>query len=69
MIYKNNKIDLKNKCFKNCFFKGVKKKIVKKYKIKNLFLMIYFLKMCLNFFVFFNKKIFLVLGFVLVLSV
>lgn len=46
MIYRNGKIDLKNECFsKNCFFKGIKKKIVKKYKDKNLFLIVYVFKM------------------------
>ncbi len=68
MIYKNNKIDLKNKRFKNRSFKGIKKKIAKKYKIKNSPLTIYSLKTHSNSSLSFNKKIFLGLGFVSALS-
>ncbi|GAA9362288.1 hypothetical protein TH0628_12180 [Helicobacter pylori] len=68
MIDKNNKINLKNKRFKNRSFKGVKKKIAKKYKIKNSPLTIYSLKTHSNSFLSFNKKIFLGLGFVSALS-
>ncbi|WP_241735464.1 hypothetical protein, partial [Helicobacter pylori] len=68
MMDKNDKTDLKNKRFKNRSFKGVKKKIAKKYKIKNSSLTIYPLKTHSNFSVSFNKKIFLALGFVSALS-
>ncbi|UOS57259.1 vacuolating cytotoxin domain-containing protein [Helicobacter pylori] len=67
MIDKNDKTDLKNKRFKNRSFKGVKKKIAKKYKIKNSSLTIYPLKTHSNS-LSLNKKIFLGLGFVSALS-
>ncbi len=68
MIDKNDKTDLKNKRFKNRSFKGVKKKIAKKHKAKNLSLIAHAFKMRSNFSVSFNKKIFLALGFVSALS-
>ncbi len=69
MTYRSSKIDLKNERFsKNRSFKGVKKKIAKKYKIKNSSLTIYPLKTHSNFSVSFNKKIFLALGFISALS-
>ncbi|UOS09341.1 vacuolating cytotoxin domain-containing protein [Helicobacter pylori] len=68
MMDKNDKTDLKNKRFKNRSFKGVKKRIAKKYKIKNSSLTIYPLKTRSNFSASFNKKIFLTLGFVSALS-
>ncbi|GAA8468487.1 hypothetical protein HpBT249_06820 [Helicobacter pylori] len=69
MIYKNNKIDLKNERFsKNRSFKGVKKRIAKKYKIKNPSLIAHAFKTRSSFSVSFNKKIFLGLGFVSALS-
>ncbi|GAA7708197.1 hypothetical protein HpCOL116_10050 [Helicobacter pylori] len=69
MTYRNSKIDLKNEHFsKNRFFKGVKKKIAKKYKIKNSPLTIYSFKAQSNLSASFNKKIFLGLGFVSALS-
>ncbi len=69
MTYRNSKTDLKNERFsKNRFFKGVKKKIAKKYKIKNSPLTIYSLKTHSNLSASFNKKIFLGLGFVSALS-
>lgn len=67
VIDKNDKTDLKNKRFKNRSFKGVKKKIAKKYKIKNSSLTIYPLKTHSNS-LSLNKKIFLGLGFVSALS-
>ncbi|WP_187859504.1 vacuolating cytotoxin domain-containing protein [Helicobacter pylori] len=68
MIDKNDKTDLKNKRFKNRSFKGIKKKIAKKHKAKNPSLIAHAFKMRSNFSVSFNKKIFLALGFVSVLS-
>ncbi|WRD10504.1 vacuolating cytotoxin domain-containing protein [Helicobacter pylori] len=69
MTYRNSKIDLRNERFsKNRSFKGVKKKIAKKYKIKNSSLTIYSFKTQSNFSASFNKKIFLGLGFVSALS-
>ncbi len=69
MTYRNSKIDLKNERFsKNRSFKGVKKKIAKKYTIKNSPLTIYSLKTHSNSSLSFNKKIFLGLGFVSALS-
>ncbi len=68
MTYRSSKIDLKNERFKNRSFKGIKKKIAKKYKIKNSPLTIYPLKTRSNFSASFNKKIFLGLGFVSALS-
>ncbi len=68
MIDKNDKTDLKNKCFKNRSFKGVKKKIAKKHKAKNPSLIAHAFKTHSNFSVSFNKKIFLALGFVSALS-
>ncbi len=69
MTYRNGKTDLKNeRISKNRSFKGVKKKIAKKYKIKNSPLTIYFLKTQSNLSASFNKKIFLGLGFVSALS-
>lgn len=68
MMDKNDKTDLKNKRFKNHSFKGVKKKIAKKYKIKNSSLTIYPLKTHSNSSLSLNKKIFLGLGFVSALS-
>ncbi len=68
MIDKNDKTDLKNKRFKNRSFKGIKKKIAKKHKAKNPSLITHAFKMRSNFSVSFNKKIFLVLGFVSALS-
>ncbi len=68
MIDKNDKIDLKNKRFKNHSFKGVKKKIAKKHKAKKPPLIAHAFKTHSNFSVSFNKKIFLALGFVSALS-
>ncbi len=68
MIDKNDKTDLKNKRFKNRSFKGIKKKIAKKHKAKNLSLIAHAFKTHSNFSVSFNKKIFLALGFVSALS-
>ncbi len=68
MIDKNDKTDLKNKRFKNRSFKGVKKKIAKKHKAKNPSLIAHAFKTHSNFSASFNKKIFLGLGFVSVLS-
>ncbi|GAA8348836.1 hypothetical protein HpDR31_04620 [Helicobacter pylori] len=69
MIYRNSKIDLKNERFsKNRSFKGIKKKIAKKYTIKNSPLTIYSLKTHSNPSLSINKKIFLGLGFVSALS-
>lgn len=69
MTYRSSKIDLKNERFsKNRSFKGVKKKIAKKYKIKNSPLTIYSLKTQSNLSASFNKKIFLGLGFISALS-
>ncbi len=68
MIDKNDKTDLKNKRFKNRSFKGIKKKVAKKYKIKNSPLTIYSFKTHSNSFLSLNKKIFLGLGFVSALS-
>ncbi len=68
MIDKNDKTDLKNKRFKNRSFKGIKKKIAKKHKAKNLSLIAHAFKMRSNFSASFNKKIFLALGFVSALS-
>ncbi|MGN8510784.1 vacuolating cytotoxin domain-containing protein [Helicobacter pylori] len=69
MTYRNSKIDLKNERFsKNCSFKGIKKKIAKKYTIKNSPLTIYSLKTHSNPSLSINKKIFLGLGFVSALS-
>lgn len=57
MTYRNSKIDLKNERFsKNRSFKGVKKKIAKKYKIKNLPLTIYSFKAQSNPSLSINKK-------------
>ncbi|EMJ42804.1 vacuolating cytotoxin domain-containing protein [Helicobacter pylori] len=65
MTYRNGKIDLKNERFsKNRSFKGIKKKIAKKYTIKNSPLTIYSLKTHSNPSLSINKKIFLGLGFV-----
>ncbi|WRA29683.1 vacuolating cytotoxin domain-containing protein [Helicobacter pylori] len=69
MTYRNSKIDLKNERFsKNRSFKGIKKKIAKKYTIKNSPLIIYSLKTHSNPSLSINKKIFLGLGFVSALS-
>ncbi|GAA8324022.1 hypothetical protein HpHA55_02110 [Helicobacter pylori] len=69
MTYRNSKIDLKNERFsKNRSFKGIKKKIAKKYTIKNSPLTIYSLKTHSNSSLSINKKIFLGLGFVSALS-
>ncbi|WP_187884026.1 vacuolating cytotoxin domain-containing protein [Helicobacter pylori] len=69
MAYRNSKIDLKNERFsKNRSFKGIKKKIAKKYTIKNSPLIIYSLKTHSNPSLSINKKIFLGLGFVSALS-
>ncbi|MUU23588.1 vacuolating cytotoxin domain-containing protein [Helicobacter pylori] len=69
MTYRSSKTDLKNERFsKNRSFKGVKKKIAKKYKIKNSPLTIYSLKTHSNSSLSINKKIFLGLGFVSALS-
>ncbi len=68
MIDKNDKTDLKNKRFKNRSFKGVKKKIAKKYKIKNSSLIAHAFKTHSNSSLSLNKKIFLGLGFVSALS-
>ncbi|WQZ56649.1 vacuolating cytotoxin domain-containing protein [Helicobacter pylori] len=69
MTYRNSKIDLKNERFsKNRSFKGIKKKIAKKYTIKNSPLTIYSLKTHSNPSLSINKKIFLGLGFVSALS-
>ncbi|WQS09988.1 vacuolating cytotoxin domain-containing protein [Helicobacter pylori] len=68
MIDKNNKIDLKNKRFKNRSFRGVKKKIAKKHKIKNSPLISHAFKTHSNSSLSINKKIFLGLGFVSALS-
>ncbi|WP_367710051.1 vacuolating cytotoxin domain-containing protein, partial [Helicobacter pylori] len=68
MIYKNNKIDLKNKRFKNRSFKGIKKKIAKKHKAKNPSLIAHAFKTHSNSSLSLNKKIFLGLGFVSALS-
>ncbi|MGL2511022.1 vacuolating cytotoxin domain-containing protein [Helicobacter pylori] len=69
MTYRNGKIDLKNERFsKNRSFKGIKKKIAKKYTIKNSPLTIYSLKTHSNPSLSINKKIFLGLGFVSALS-
>ncbi|GAA7569416.1 hypothetical protein ckin36_08430 [Helicobacter pylori] len=69
MAYRNSKIDLKNERFsKNRSFKGIKKKIAKKYTIKNSPLIIYSLKTHSNSSLSINKKIFLGLGFVSALS-
>ncbi|MBM0607772.1 vacuolating cytotoxin domain-containing protein, partial [Helicobacter pylori] len=69
MTYRSSKTDLKNERFsKNRSFKGIKKKIAKKYTIKNSPLTIYSLKTHSNSSLSFNKKIFLGLGFVSALS-
>ncbi|WQV53590.1 vacuolating cytotoxin domain-containing protein [Helicobacter pylori] len=69
MTYRNSKIDLKNERFsKNRSFKGIKKRIAKKYTIKNSPLIIYSLKTHSNLSLSINKKIFLGLGFVSALS-
>lgn len=68
MTYRNSKIDLKNERFKNRSFKGIKKKIAKKHKAKNPSLIAHAFKTHSNFSASFNKKIFLALGFVSVLS-
>ncbi|WP_187853959.1 vacuolating cytotoxin domain-containing protein [Helicobacter pylori] len=68
MTYRNSKIDLKERFSKNRSFKGIKKKIAKKYTIKNSPLTIYSLKTHSNPFLSINKKIFLGLGFVSALS-
>lgn len=57
MTYRNSKIDLKNERFsKNRSFKGIKKKIAKKYTIKNSPLIIYSLKTHSNPSLSINKK-------------
>ncbi len=67
MTYRSSKIDLKNERFsKNRSFKGIKKKIAKKYKIKNSPLISHAFKTHSSFSL--NKKIFLGLGFVSALS-
>ncbi|MDU9799252.1 vacuolating cytotoxin domain-containing protein, partial [Helicobacter pylori] len=69
MTYRSSKIDLKNERFsKNRSFKGVKKKIAKKHKIKNPSLIAHAFKTQSNFSLSLNKKIFLGLGFVSALS-
>ncbi len=69
MTYRNSKIDLKNERFsKNRSFKGVKKKIAKKHKIKNSPLIAHAFKTHSNSSLSLNKKIFLGLGFVSALS-
>ncbi len=68
MTYRSSKIDLKNERFKNRSFKGVKKKIAKKYKIKNSPLIAHAFKTHSNSSLSLNKKIFLGLGFVSALS-
>ncbi|MGN8328789.1 vacuolating cytotoxin domain-containing protein [Helicobacter pylori] len=68
MTYRNSKIDLKERFSKNRSFKGIKKKIAKKYTIKNSPLTIYSLKTHSNPSLSINKKIFLGLGFVSALS-
>ncbi|EJB48067.1 vacuolating cytotoxin domain-containing protein [Helicobacter pylori] len=68
MTYRNSKIDLKERFSKNRSFKGIKKKIAKKYTIKNSPLIIYSLKTHSNPSLSINKKIFLGLGFVSALS-
>ncbi len=68
MTYRSSKIDLKNERFKNRSFKGVKKKIAKKYKIKNSSLIAHAFKTHSNSSLSLNKKIFLGLGFVSALS-
>ncbi|MGL2737249.1 vacuolating cytotoxin domain-containing protein [Helicobacter pylori] len=68
MTYRNSKIDLKERFSKNRSFKGIKKKIAKKYTIKNSPLTIYSLKTHSNSSLSINKKIFLGLGFVSALS-
>ncbi len=68
MTYRNGKIDLKERFSKNRSFKGIKKKIAKKYTIKNSPLTIYSLKTHSNSSLSINKKIFLGLGFVSALS-
>lgn len=68
MTYRNSKIDLKERFGKNRSFKGIKKKIAKKYTIKNSPLTIYSLKTHSNSSLSINKKIFLGLGFVSALS-
>lgn len=69
MTYRSSKTDLKNEHFsKNRSFKGIKKKIAKKYTIKNSPLTIYSLKTHSNSSLSINKKIFLGLGFVSALS-
>ncbi|WP_033753933.1 vacuolating cytotoxin domain-containing protein [Helicobacter pylori] len=67
MTYRSSKIDLKNERFsKNRSFKGIKKKIAKKYKVKNSPLISHAFKTHSSFSL--NKKIFLGLGFVSALS-
>ncbi|WP_121067038.1 vacuolating cytotoxin domain-containing protein [Helicobacter pylori] len=67
MTYRSSKIDLKNERFsKNRSFKGIKKKIAKKYKIKNSPSISHAFKTHSSFSL--NKKIFLGLGFVSALS-
>ncbi|MGN8341057.1 vacuolating cytotoxin domain-containing protein [Helicobacter pylori] len=68
MTYRNGKIDLKERFSKNRSFKGIKKRIAKKYTIKNSPLIIYSLKTHSNPSLSINKKIFLGLGFVSALS-
>ncbi len=68
MTYRNGKIDLKERFSKNRSFKGIKKRIAKKYTIKNSPLTIYSLKTHSNSSLSINKKIFLGLGFVSALS-
>ncbi len=68
MTYRSSKIDLKNERFKNRSFKGVKRKIAKKYKIKNSSLIAHAFKTHSNSSLSLNKKIFLGLGFVSALS-